>query len=73
MKWTWLGTATGMGGALALAANGGADWVVVGYWLFLVSSLIWGIVAASRRDRPLLLMQSTFTAINLFGLLRWSA
>lgn len=67
----WIGTAAGISGATLIALNLGA--VGYGFALFLISSLIWSTVGWVQRELSLLVLQITFTAINLVGLWRWSA
>lgn len=69
---TWLGTITGMIGAVLLAANLGIGVVVAGYVAFLISSVVWSAVALRRRDVPLLWMQSFFVVVNAAGIVRWA-
>jgi hypothetical protein len=65
----WIGTATGIAGAVLIALNLGV--VAYGFGLFLASSLLWAWVGWMHREPSLLLLQSAFTVINLLGLYRW--
>jgi len=65
----WLGTVAGILGALLIAAN-----ILISGWgfvLFLVSSLSWTAAGLVMRDRPLVALNATFTAINVLGIVRW--
>lgn len=65
----WLGTATGVAGAVIIAANLGI--VAYGFVLFLVSSVLWSAVSWVQREASLLVLQATFTVINVIGIYRW--
>lgn len=60
-----LGAVTGIAGALIVALH---LWMVVGYMLFLVSSLSWLIVGYLTENRSLMVMNTVFTIINMIGL-----
>lgn len=66
----WIGTAAGVAGAMLVALNIGA--VAHGFALFLVSSLLWCVAALVQREPSLVVLQGTFTAINVLGLWRWA-
>lgn len=65
----WIGTATGVAGALIVAMNLGL--VAHGFVLFLVSSILWSLVGWMQREASLVVLQGTFTAINVVGIVRW--
>ena len=65
----WVGTATGVTGAILIALN--MDVVVYGFTLFLLSSLLWAWVGWMHRETSLVVLQSAFTIINVVGLFRW--
>ena len=65
----WIGTATGVAGAVLIALNIGA--VAVGFVLFLISSVLWSAVGWIHREPSLVVLQGAFTAINLLGIYRW--
>ena len=65
----WIGTATGIAGAVLIALNLGV--VAYGFGLFLASSLLWAWVGWMHRETSLVVLQSAFTIINVVGLLRW--
>lgn len=65
----WIGTAAGIAGAVLIALNLGL--VVLGFGLFLVSSLLWAAVGWVQREPSLTLLQSAFTVINVLGIYRW--
>ena len=67
----WVGTATGVAGAVLIALNIGA--VASGFALFLVSSVLWSAVGWVHREPSLVVLQGAFTVINLFGIYRWVA
>jgi nicotinamide riboside transporter PnuC len=66
----WIGTATGVAGAVLIALNIGA--VAAGFVLFLISSLLWSAVGWVHREPSLVVLQGAFTAINLLGIYRWA-
>jgi hypothetical protein len=69
--WTlkWVGTAAGITGAGLVAANVPiSGW---GFTLFLASSLAWLAAGLIMRDRPLVALNTAFTAINVLGIVRW--
>jgi len=65
----WVGTVAGIGGALIIAMNIGV--VAHGFMLFLVSSVLWGLVAWAQREVSLLVMQGAATVINMLGIIKW--
>ena len=65
----WIGTATGVAGALIVAMNLGL--VAHGFVLFLVSSILWSLVGWIQREASLVVLQGTFTVINVMGIVRW--
>ena len=65
----WIGTATGVAGAIIIATNLGV--VALGFALFLVSSILWSAVGWVQREASLLVLQATFTVINVIGIYRW--
>jgi uncharacterized membrane protein len=66
----WIGTATGVAGAVLIALNIGA--VAAGFALFLISSVLWSAVGWLHREPKLVVLQGAFTAINLLGIYRWA-
>ena len=66
----WVGTATGVAGAVLIALNIGA--VAAGFALFLISSLLWSAVGWLHREPSLVVLQGAFTAINLLAIYRWA-
>lgn len=62
-------TAAGIVGALLIAVN--LNVVAWGYVFFLVSSLGWFLVACSKREPALAILNIVFMAVNLLGLYRW--
>ena len=65
----WMGTATGVAGAILIALNLGV--VAYGFGLFLLSSILWSWVGWMHREPSLIVLQSTFFVINMIGLYRW--
>lgn len=63
----WLGSITGILGALMLASNTSISGY--GYILFTISSFI--LVFVFKSDLPMLLQQSLFLTINTIGLFQW--
>lgn len=63
---TWLGSGTGIVGALFLAAN--QSWSRWGFLFLLVSSLSWTKAAKIRRDEPLVLLNLVFSVVNVFSI-----
>jgi hypothetical protein len=65
----WIGTATGVAGAVLIALNIGA--VAAGFGLFLISSVLWSAVGWVQREPSLTILHGTFTMINVMGIWRW--
>lgn len=65
----WLGTASGIAGALWIALNLPSSGS--GFALFLLSSTSWGTAAVLMGEASLVLLQAVFTAINVLGIWRW--
>ena len=65
----WIGTAAGVSGAIMVALNLGL--VVPGFWLFLISSVLWTVIGWVQREMSLFVLQGTFTIINIVGIYRW--
>ncbi len=65
----WIGTVTGVIGAILIALNLGLE--IEGFWLYLISSALWSIVGWLQRDFSLFVLQASFTAINVLGIYRW--
>jgi hypothetical protein len=66
----WIGTATGVAGAILVALNLGT--VAYGFALFLVSSVLWCAIGLIQREPSLVVLQGVFTVINVLGLWRWA-
>ena len=67
----WIGTAAGVSGAIMIALNLGV--VAYGFAFFLISSSLWLAAAFAQRETSLVVLQGTFTVINVLGLWRWAA
>lgn len=65
----WIGTGAGVTGAVLVALNISISGY--GFVLFLVSSMLWGAAGLAQRDDSLVILQATFTVINLIGIYRW--
>jgi nicotinamide riboside transporter PnuC len=65
---SWIGTLSSILGSF-LVAFGVAS---VGYVAFLVGSFSWLVVAYKRRDRALALLNLTFFAANIIGIVRYT-
>jgi drug/metabolite transporter (DMT)-like permease len=65
----WIGTTLGVAGAILIALNIGA--VVYGFILFLISSLLWSAVAVVQREHSLMVLQASFSVINVVGIIQW--
>jgi len=61
-----IGTVTGITGALLVALN--MNMFVLGYTLFLTSSITWVSYAFMTKQTNLLILNLTFGIINLIGL-----
>lgn len=66
----WIGTLTGVAGALIIALNLGV--VVFWFALFLVWSVLWSAAGWIQREPRLVVLQGTFTIINVVGIWRWT-
>ena len=66
----WVGTVTGVAGAVLIALN--LDVVAYGFGLFLISSVLWAWVGWMHREASLMVLQSAFTVINMLGIFRWA-
>jgi hypothetical protein len=67
--WGWLGTITGITGALLVALN--IDEVFTGY-LFLWHLPLVGLFKAPRsNDKSLVLLNAVFVCVNALGLYNW--
>jgi len=65
----WVGTVTGVMGALVLALNipvSGWGWV-----LFTISSLSWTIAGLVLKDMSLVVLQAAFVVVDVIGVWRW--
>ena len=65
----WVGTTTGVLGALMLALNillSGSGWA-----LFLISSLSWTLAGAVMKDMSLVVLQFAFVVVDMIGVWRW--
>ena len=65
----WIGTGAGVSGAIMIALNLGL--VIYGFGLFLISSSLWSVIGWLQREMSLLVLQGTFTIINVVGICRW--
>ena len=67
---SWIGSVTGILGALILAIN--VPWSGLGWYVFVVSNLAWIAYALLTRVTPMLLMQLVFINTSLIGIIRGS-
>ncbi len=65
----WIGTATGVAGALLIALDVGA--VGWGFVLFAVSSALWALAGWVQREPSLVTLQVVFLAIDAVGVWSW--
>jgi len=64
-----IGAVCGVGGAVLVSLN--IPQSKYGFVLFLVSSILLGIVSWQRKMQYLLTMQVVFLGINVVGVIRW--
>ncbi len=65
----WIGTVTGVAGALLVAANiGMVGW---GFVLWAISSTLWAVAGWALREPSLVVLQAVFLLIDLVGIWRW--
>lgn len=67
----WAGTAFQIAGAMALASRTASP--AVAYVVMLLGAAIWLSVSIHRRDWALTAMMGAYVAINVLGLLLWTA
>ncbi len=67
--WGWLGTITGITGALLVALN--INEVFTGYLFFMVSAISWVIQGTKNSDKSLVLLNTVFVCVNALGLYNW--
>ena len=65
----WIGSVTGMIGALLLAMN--IKYSAFGWVFFTLSNFAWIAFALKSRVKSLLLMQLVFLMTSLLGMSRW--
>lgn len=65
----WFAAATGIIGALLLAAN--IKQSPYGFVLFFLSSVAWSYCSYMTEQTPLLFNQLVFVVINIIGVKRW--
>lgn len=65
----WIGTATGIIGALIVALN--IDAVGIGFIFFAVSSATWTYAGWMHREMSLFVLQVVFLCIDLLGIYNW--
>ncbi len=64
----WIGTLAGVIGAVLTALNLG---MANGFWLLLLSSILWSIVGWVQRETSLFILQAAYSIINVVGIIRW--
>ena len=60
---SWLGTVASIIGSFTVAFQ----FFLLGYSLFLIGSISWLIVGVSKRDKPLVVLNSAFMVANMIG------
>ncbi|MBF0453898.1 MAG: hypothetical protein HQL72_03650 [Magnetococcales bacterium] len=65
----WIGTSTGVTGALLVALN--IPQSGYGFLLFLISSLTWFAAGWRMREPSLMVLQGVFIGVNILGIWRW--
>lgn len=65
----WLGSLTGLAGAILLAINN--DFSGYGFVMFLLSNCFWITFALKTKSYGLLTMQLGFFATSVLGISRW--
>ncbi|CAC9596514.1 hypothetical protein [uncultured Gammaproteobacteria bacterium] len=68
-NWGWLGTVTGITGALMVALN--FEYSRYGYIFFMISAISWIIQGAKNNDKSLVLLNTVFVCINALGMYHW--
>jgi nicotinamide riboside transporter PnuC len=64
-----IGAICGVSGAVLVSLN--IPQSKYGFVLFLISSILLGIVSWQRKMQYLLIMQTVFLGINIVGIVRW--
>ena len=64
-----IGAICGVAGAVLVSLN--IPQSKYGFALFLISSILLGIVSWQRKMQYLLIMQTVFLGINIVGIVRW--
>ena len=65
----WVGTGTGVAGAILIALNIGA--VGIGFVLFTISSSLWTYAGWAHREMSLVVLQGVFLVIDVVGVYNW--
>jgi len=65
----WIGTGTGIAGAILIALNIGA--VGIGFVLFTISSSLWTYAGWAHREMSLVVLQGVFLVIDVVGVYNW--
>ncbi len=65
----WIGTGTGVAGAILIALNIGA--VGIGFVLFTISSSLWTYAGWAHREMSLVVLQGVFLVIDVVGVYNW--
>lgn len=69
MLFGWMGSLTGIIGAILVAMN--FEFSKFGYLFFLFSSITWAIQARKNKDNSLIVLNIVFTIINTMGIYKW--
>lgn len=65
----WVGTFCGVMGAILVASN--SELSKYAFPVFLLSAVLWAVVALELKDRALLMLQIAFMCVDIFGIYRW--
>ena len=68
----WIASVLGIVGALLVAGNISQSAGFAGYILFTLSATAWCYVAHQTKQNQLLIMNTIFLAINIFGIVNWA-
>lgn len=66
---SWLGALFGIGGNFLLGFK--THWAGMGFVAFLISNIVWLMVAYGRADWPLFTQQVFFLVGSLIGIWKW--
>ena len=67
----WVGSLTGMAGAVMVALNAGNCVTGYGFAVFSFSAMVWIVSGVIQGESALTVQYVVLLAINLFGVYRW--